>query len=72
MKDEKKAFLILYAVSLIMAVAIFLYLTRIKGYTTEDITKVALMVLLPVLVFHSIGGAIILKHYRGKPKETNS
>ncbi|WP_231845545.1 hypothetical protein [Pyrococcus abyssi] len=72
MKDEKKAFLILYAVSLIMAVAIFLYLTRIEGYTTEDITKVGLMVLLPVLALHSIGGAIILKHYRGKPKETNS
>ncbi|MDK2869057.1 MAG: hypothetical protein PWP39_292 [Pyrococcus sp.] len=48
MNDEKKSFLILYAVNLIMAIAIFLYLTRIKGYTTEDITKVALMVLLPV------------------------
>ncbi|QDA31625.1 hypothetical protein FH039_08490 [Thermococcus indicus] len=70
MKDEKKAFLTLYGASLIMAITIFLYLTRIKGYTTEDMTKVALMVLLPVLAFHSVGGAVILKHYKGK--ETNT
>ncbi|AEC52843.1 hypothetical protein PNA2_1929 [Pyrococcus sp. NA2] len=63
MKEEKKAFLVLYTISLVMAISIFLYLTRIKGYTPEDMAKVALMTLIPVLTFHSLGSVIILKHY---------
>ena len=63
MEREKKAFLTLYAASIIMAILIFLYLTKLKGYTPEDITKVALMVLLPVLAFYFLGGAVILKYY---------
>jgi len=69
--NEKKAFLVLYIIGLVMAMAIFLYLTKIEGYTPEEITKVALIVYLPVLIFVFIGGAIILKYYGGKPEEAN-
>lgn len=34
--EEKKAVLVLYTICIIMAIVIFLYLTRIKGYTPED------------------------------------
>jgi len=33
--NEKKAFLVLYIIGLVMAMAIFLYLTKIEGYTPE-------------------------------------
>ena len=71
MKNEKKAVLVLYGISLAMALAIFVYLTRVKGYTPEDMTKVALMTLLPILAFYSVGGAIILKHYKGEHLNEN-
>ncbi|NJE26391.1 hypothetical protein E3E22_07120 [Thermococcus sp. MV5] len=69
--NEKRSFLLLYIVGLVMAMAIFLYLTKIGGYTPENITKVALIVYLPVLVFVFVGGAIILKHYGGKTEKSN-
>ena len=49
-----------------MAIGSFLYLTKVKGYTPEDLPKLALMNLLPVLAFYFIGGAIILKYYGGR------
>ncbi|CUX77088.1 hypothetical protein [Thermococcus chitonophagus] len=42
-----------------MAVLIFPYLTKLKGCTPEDITEVALMVLLPVLTFHFLDGVVL-------------
>jgi len=69
--NEKKAFLVLYIIGLVMAMAIFLYLTKLGSYTPKEITKVALIVYLPVLIFVFIGGAIILKYYGSKPEEAN-
>lgn len=66
MSKEKKAFLVFYAISVTMAIGIFLYLTGIKGYTPEDLPKIALMNLPPVLAFYLVGGAIILKYYGGR------
>ena len=69
--NEKKAFLLFYIIGLVMAMAIFLYLTKLGSYTPKEITKVALIVYLPVLIFVFIGGAIILKCYGAKPEEAN-
>ncbi|KUK17757.1 hypothetical protein [Thermococcus sibiricus] len=69
--NEKKAFLVLYIVGLVMAMAIFLYLTKIEGYIPEEITKVTLIVYLSVLIFVFIGGIIILKYYGARAEETN-
>ncbi|CUX77085.1 hypothetical protein CHITON_0306 [Thermococcus chitonophagus] len=50
----------------------FLYLTKVKGYTPDDLQKMILMHLLPILAFTALGSIIILKHYGSKPKETHS
>jgi hypothetical protein len=62
---EKKAFLLLYMFGLAIAITIFLYLTKIRGYTSENIIKVAFLVLLPTLFIVFLGGVVILKHYSG-------
>jgi len=63
--EEKKAVLVLYTICIIMAIVIFLYLTRIKGYTPEDWLRVTLMTLLPVLAVYFIGAIITWKRYGG-------
>ncbi|MBC7095453.1 hypothetical protein [Thermococcus sp.] len=60
---EKKAFLLLYIFALFIAMTVFLYLTKISGYTPKEITKVALLVLLPALFIVFLGGTVILKHH---------
>ena len=68
MSKEKKAVLVLYTICIIMAIGIFLYLTRVKGYTPDDLLKLALMDLLPVLAVYFIGAILIWNRYGGKPE----
>ncbi|ASJ15847.1 hypothetical protein A3L04_01535 [Thermococcus chitonophagus] len=71
MSKEKRAVLVLYTICIIMAIGIFLYLTRVKGYTPDNLLKLALMDLLPVLAVYFIGAIIIWKRYGSKLEEAH-
>ncbi|MCA6214211.1 hypothetical protein GQS78_08120 [Thermococcus bergensis] len=58
-ESEKKAVLSLYALCIVMAISIFLYMTKVRGYTVENSKEVALAVFLPTLAVYFLGAAIL-------------
>lgn len=58
--QEKTAFLLLYAVSVSAAIAIFLYCTRIVGLTVDDLPAVAVVTIMIPASIAVIGSLAIL------------